>query len=80
MAKDGEILPMTVDDYLGDTIELLWKDTTPLTTPHVLRLSVVASGAVLTDEVEFLVERAPKAQKFYADDLLMENHNNWHSV
>ena len=80
VTKDSEPRPMTVSDYLGQEIHFLWKDTTPLHNPNKLRVSALVGGTVVSHEVEFLVERQPKAEKFYSDDLLMENHNNWHSV
>lgn len=80
VTKDSEIQPMQASDYTGETIHFIWKDITPPGSTNVLSVSVLVGATTLTASIEFQVERNPKAEKFYSDDLLMENHNNWHSV
>jgi Common central domain of tyrosinase len=80
VTKDSAPVPMAVSDYLGDTLHVIWKDTTTPFAPNVVHVSASVGGSVLMTELQFQVERQPKAEKFYSDDLLMENHNNWHSV
>lgn len=78
--KDGEAVSLGLNDYLAPTLHLLWRDVTPPTSPNVVHVTVLAGGTLLTATASFRVVRGDKPEKFYSDDLLMENHNNWHSV
>ena len=80
VTKDSEPVLPTIDDYLGETIHLMWKDITMATGTNVVYVSALVGSQVLSTQAEFRVVRHPKAETFYSDDLLMENHNNWHSV
>lgn len=80
ITKDMEPLPMLISDHLGESIHLIWKETIPIPSPNILYVSVLVGTTVISTQVEFQVERQPKPEKFYSDDLLMENHNNWHAV
>jgi hypothetical protein len=80
VTKDALNVPMTVDDYIGSEIWFTWKDVTSPTAPNTVRATALVSGVLESVELEFSVERDLKPEKFYSDDLLMEYHNNWHSV
>lgn len=80
ITKDAQPMPMAIGDYTAETIHFLWKDVTSALAPNLVRVTVVVAGTPHSAEIPFQVVRADKAEKFYSDDLLMEAHNNWHSV
>jgi len=80
LTKDAEPVKMSAADYRGGAIHVLWKNTTLPFLPNTVRVQAVVNGTTLTSSARFRVVRAPKPEKYYSDDLLMENHNNWHSV
>ena len=80
ITKDAESVSMTVNDYLGDSTHFTWKDVTIPGKPNIVRVSALVGSTIVSAEVKFQVERQQKPEKFYSDDHLMENHNNWHTV
>lgn len=80
ITKDAAPLEMATSDYSAASIHFLWKDVTPVPAPNVVQVNVLVGGTPMSAQVPFHVVRADKAEKFYSDDLLMEAHNNWHSV
>lgn len=80
VTKDAEALPMGVSDYQGPSTHFVWRDVTSPLLPNTVQVIALVGANALVASATFEVERAPKAEKFYSDDLLMENHNNWHSV
>jgi len=80
ITKDAQPVNMAVADYLAADIHFAWRDVTSVTSPNMVRASTLVNGSVLSATVSFNVVRGDKPEKFYSDDLLMENHNNWHSV
>ena len=78
--KDGEPIPLTIDDFFAPQIHLLWRDTSTILLPYRVRATALVGGSVLTATAAFRVIRDDKPEKFYSDDALMENHQNWHSV
>lgn len=80
ITKDSEPVYPALSDYLGETIHLTWKDTSLSGMPNVVHVRAIVGSSLLTTQAQFRVVRAPKAEKFYSEDLLMENHANWHSV
>jgi Common central domain of tyrosinase len=80
VTKDAEPILVSLQEYLKDHIHFLWKDTTSPGQPNVVYVTVQTIDGVLSQQVSFNVTRQPKPEKFYSDDFLMENHNNWHSV
>lgn len=80
VTKDAEPIQMTADDYMADAIHFTWQETTTLFSPDVVRITALVGGSPVSAEAQFNVVRLPKPEKYYSDDFLMENHNNWHSV
>lgn len=80
MTKDGDVLTLGIGDFLAPAIHVVWRDVTVPGSPNVVHASVLAGASLLTATASFNVVRDDKPEKFYSDDLLMENHNNWHSV
>lgn len=80
IVKEGTAVAMTAADLQGTTISFLWKDVTPGATTNSVTVNANAGAVPVSATAQFKVERAPKAEKFYSDDYLMEYHNNWHSV
>lgn len=80
VTKDAEPLPMALADYRGQNIHFLWRDVTGPFSPNIVQVIALVGSTALVAAATFEVERAPKAEKFFSDDLLMENHGNWHSV
>jgi tyrosinase-like protein len=80
VTKDAEPIPLTADDYMADAIHFVWQETTSLFAPDVVRITALVGGSPVSAEAHFNVVRSQKPEKYYSDDFLMENHNNWHSV
>ena len=80
LVKDATQVPMAPADFRGTTISFLWKNVTATGATNAVTVTAKAGNNNRTATAQFQVVREPKAEKFYADDFLMEYHNNWHSV
>lgn len=87
ITKDGEVVTMRPVDYTGQAIHFLWRSTASCRKfwffylwCRTVRVTARIGGVTVSRSLRFRVERQAKAEKFYSDDLLMENHGNWHSV